>query len=293
MKILRRWWHKAFTLIELLVVIAIIAILVGLLLPAVQKVREAANVTQCQNNLHQMSLAVHNYVGSNNGLPPANGGANGSNGPVHYHILPFIEQSTVFSACNGDSWNQRGVVIKNFACPSDPGFSNNIVVDIGGNSVRNGSASTSYVANYLIFKTGGGTISSSMLRGSSQTVMFAEHYKDCVGGGVYQGAATPGGWTYPEWGFSSSAVGDPYWWDAPLFNMQGGGGGGFANSNGVMQLAPPLGSCNWQVLQTGHSNAMVVGLGDGSVRNAGGNVSLASWQAVCNPNSLAPVGADW
>jgi len=295
MKMMRRWWHKAFTLIELLVVIAIIAILVGLLLPAVQKVREAANTTKCQNNLHQMTLAIHNYYSSNNKLPPANGLGSAGNGAVHYHILPFVEQSAVFSACNGDAWTGRAAVIPFYNCPSDPGFTNNISNDQYGDAHRIGNGTTSYVANYQIFTIGGGSITASMLRGTSQTVMFAEHYKDCVGGGLYNGVATTGGWTYPEWGFSSSSGYDSYWWDSPLFNVTAGGAGdgGYSNSNGLIQFAPPLGSCQYTVLQTGHPNAMVVGMGDGSVRNVGAGVTLATWNAVCTPNSQVPAGPDW
>jgi prepilin-type N-terminal cleavage/methylation domain-containing protein len=307
---------KAFTLIELLVVIAIIAILIGLLLPAVQKVREAAARAQSSNNLKQLGLAVHNINDSAGYLPPGVGWKpavnvqGGIDGPVHFYLFPYIEQDNLYKTTYQSSWeiswdwnagtytwisgpqayraNTGYGTVKTLVAPQDP-----------NSGLYQGDTSTSYLANAEVF-TGGMTIQ-QIGDGSSNTMLFVEAYGGySYGQGTWDWNSSP--LTYTQisrdaiWNISAEQVSETVYDYSPwLIETIGTTGPTFKRSPGsvAFQVKPQQYYQDGSLPQSYSSAGLQVLLGDGSVRMVGAGISKTTWDAAITPNGGEVLGNDW
>ena len=298
-----RYRRGGVTLVELLVVIGIVAVLLALLVPAIQKVRSAAARMESLNNLKQMSLACQNFHDVNGTLPPAQGArrpGQGVIGPVHFHILDFIEQGPVLK--NAESprgfarWDVNGTfgkVIPTYLSPSDPTVTNgqgnfgalwglasyayNFQVFGNGNlasspDVAGGNPNTTNIAFWF-----GGTRFVAITDGTSNTIMFAEKIAQC------------GRWLGPVDGASL--------WSCE-FNQRRPGfaiNGAAANSTGtgsMFQVGAKPATCDWNLASTTSSTALLVALCDGSARSLAASTAPAIWWSALQPNDGGDLG-DW
>ena len=315
-----------FTLVELLVVIAIIGVLIGLLLPAVQKIRESANRIQCQNNLKQLVLAAHNCNDTMGRLPPMTGNMQGNpggvlffngqllpgpDGNVFYWLLPFIEQDnlqrqhpTLYSwfIPGVDQYDPGPIVqvpLKIMHCPSDPFY-------MDGQAWGNGWAFSDYGANYQVFGNpdkgdwqaglpfdwnmdGGATMARSFGDGTSNTIMFAEKYSHCANFLTLWGH---GSWEHNwmpifAYGNRDGTIG--------YHTFAGWGPPGKVGPVSKFQCTPnPYASlCDTAVAQSPHPGLMNVGLADGSVRTLNCAISPTTWWYALTPFGGETLGNDW
>jgi prepilin-type N-terminal cleavage/methylation domain-containing protein len=310
--------RRGFTLIELLVVIAIIAILIALLVPAVQKVREAAARVQCLNNLKQIGLALHNFHDTEKGFPPAAVYLNSSDSwSVHAHLLPYLEQDALAASINWNAPPQAQPAITSvrvavYICPSEindrssgPTYPTSYAANFGTWFVWNGATGQSSDGAFLV---NGRTRMTDFTDGTSSTLAFAEvrasmrFFQDSGIPGS-PNAAQPGGvgtiqvWKGNFLGGSHSAWSDghvmqtgftttftpntlvPY--DEPVYSGGVIVGTTRHNVDYISRYESPGALTYAAVTARGyHSNLVQVLLVDGSARPVHDAISVATWQAL-------------
>jgi prepilin-type processing-associated H-X9-DG protein len=288
--------RKALTLFQLLVILALIAILIGLLLPAVQKVREAAARTQSQNNMKQIGLGVHNYADVNGTFPP---GIDDNRFSTVSRLLPYLEQDNVYknidfakSIDDKANANVRKIRIKTFESPNDP-----------IPAVKAEWGPTNYLFNNLVFSLNSKIKFTEITDGTSNTIMTGETLKGDGGTKAVtverqhvlldekalKGIKPEAG--VDDWKDNKHIVGDrcASWMDGRFL---------MGTFNG--QLQPNDEKPDVSCAGAGGVSALRslgkfvnVGMADGSVRSVSVAISTTTWQAAMTPAAGDLLGSDW
>lgn len=284
--------RKGFSLVELLVVIAIIAVLIGLLLPAIQKVRHTALRMVSVNNLRQITLATANYSNSHSDkLPALSGRTKDGRRAVFVDILPFLEQESVFKIVTGlISEEELKILQKNPPPLAIPVYQNPLdFTELGFNSPTRVTPVTSYACNAQVFN---GAPSLRRVRdGLSNTMLFSEHYRRCgevrftyIGGSF--GTRISGNCNRPSFADSGLRRTDPDCGDFyPI--TKGFPPVSAASSNVTFQSIPSERECDPRLLNATSLNGLQSTMADGSIRVFASTVSPAVFWG-----SITPAGGE-
>jgi prepilin-type N-terminal cleavage/methylation domain-containing protein len=277
--------RPGFTMIELLVVLAVLGFLLALLLPAVQKVREAAARAQTMNNLKQIALACHNCNDAFRQMPPAYDKFAGfkTSAAVHVYLLPFMEQQNLFNLYQNGQGDDNQVV-PGFFAPADPskpeppaGIQNSAAnLRVFSNKGFNTQFDAAMPA-LAKEEPGNPRIPATFPDGTSNTILFATRYGKCGNGGSRYNS-TPDTNTAAMFGQNAAKV-----MARP------------ADVKGTFLLHPAAQQCQPTPLMAhAFSNFGVeVALADGSARNVTAQITTHTWNSAVQPNDGNVLGADW